>query len=88
MKRLEVSGTVRPIYGSLGVKRLQYSTSYLLQKTTVFNLYGVVGVIVSGPPYGKTVSASVTEGCSPLVGCSVCNQPRAKFFAQLKPNRA
>ena len=24
MKRLEVSGAVRPIYGSLGVKRLNY----------------------------------------------------------------
>ena len=29
MQRLEVSGAVRPIYGSLGVKRLiQYSNSY------------------------------------------------------------
>ena len=26
MQRLEVSGAVRPIYGSLGVKRLTYST--------------------------------------------------------------
>jgi len=48
-----------------------------------FYLDGVAGVTVSGPPCGKTVSASVTEDCSPLVRCSVCNQPRAKFFAQL-----
>ena len=27
MQRLEVSGAVRPIYGSLGVKRLIYSSS-------------------------------------------------------------
>jgi len=26
MQRLEVSGAVRPIYGSLGVKRLNYSS--------------------------------------------------------------
>jgi len=25
MQRLEVSGAVRPIYGSLGIKRLNYS---------------------------------------------------------------
>jgi len=28
MQRLEVSGAVRPIYGSLGVKRLVLSTHY------------------------------------------------------------
>jgi len=28
MQRLEVSGAVRPIYGSLGVKRLTYTTRH------------------------------------------------------------
>ena len=28
MQRLEVSGAVRPIYGSLGVKRLRVDTTY------------------------------------------------------------
>jgi len=28
MQRLEVSGAVRPIYGSLGVKRLRYENYY------------------------------------------------------------
>jgi len=28
MQRLEFSGAVRPIYGSLGVKRLTFSKSY------------------------------------------------------------
>jgi len=28
MQRLEISGAVRPIYGSLGVKRLRHKTGY------------------------------------------------------------
>jgi len=35
MKRLEVSGAVRPIYGSLGVKRLINVTIYK-SKSSVF----------------------------------------------------
>ena len=31
MQRLEVSGAVRPIYGSLGVKRLIYRNASLLE---------------------------------------------------------
>lgn len=34
-----------------------------------FYLDGVAGVIASGPPCGKTLSASVNESCSPLVRC-------------------
>ena len=30
MQRLEVSGAVRPIYGSLGVKRLIYKKGYCI----------------------------------------------------------
>jgi len=33
MQRLEVRGTVRPIYGSLGVKRLIYETNFTCTKT-------------------------------------------------------
>jgi len=32
MQRLEVSGTVRPIYGSLGVKRLMSHTGRMTEK--------------------------------------------------------
>jgi len=42
MQRLEVSGAVRPIYGSLGVKRLikglQYYTDNQANSVTVKNL--------------------------------------------------
>ena len=33
MQRLEVSGVVRPIYGSLGVKRLNYSFDHFVIRT-------------------------------------------------------
>ena len=33
MQRLEVSGAIRPIYGSLGVKRLIYCLDDFLRKT-------------------------------------------------------
>jgi len=36
MQRLEVSGAVRPIYGSLGVKRLILNSSYLSVKPFSF----------------------------------------------------
>ena len=35
MQRLEVSGAVRPIYGSLGVKRLNYLFVHML----VYNIH-------------------------------------------------
>ena len=35
MQRLEVSGAVRPIYGSLGVKRLMFYTYLHLQSTVI-----------------------------------------------------
>ena len=34
MQRLEVSGAVRPIYGSLGVKRLKQSLSFIIAPST------------------------------------------------------
>jgi len=36
MQRLEVSGAVRPIYGSLGVKRLQKVLTYSLEDGFAF----------------------------------------------------
>ena len=30
MQRLEISGAVRPIYGSLGVKRLRFNKNYVV----------------------------------------------------------
>jgi len=36
MERLEVSGEVRPIYGSLGVKRLVYENPQLFAKASLF----------------------------------------------------
>ena len=46
MQRLEVSGAVRPIYGSLGVKRLMNYTVLLYKRETV-------GInCVSHYPYG------------------------------------
>jgi len=38
MQRLEVSGAVRPIYGSLGVKRLNMSNVYHTSVFTPFSL--------------------------------------------------
>ena len=39
MQRLEVRGAVRPIYGSLGVKRLRYVTPRaLVVEEHIFNL--------------------------------------------------
>jgi len=37
MQRLEVSGAVRPIYGSLGVKRLTYNACHEPSVTDVSN---------------------------------------------------
>ena len=49
MRRLEVSGAVRPIYGSLGVKRLIHYPSNLLDgNNMLFHLY-MVGDIFFGP---------------------------------------
>jgi hypothetical protein len=39
MQRLEVSGAVRPIYGSLGVKRLINTSRSDFQKTSVYARY-------------------------------------------------
>ena len=36
MQRLEVSGAVRPIYGSLGVKRLMVETAMTHQQPLTF----------------------------------------------------
>ena len=36
MKRLEVSGDLRPIYGSLGVKRLVYENPQQFAKASLF----------------------------------------------------
>ena len=38
MQRLEVSGAVRPIYGSLGVKRLIYGLLAFLEKKCTGNI--------------------------------------------------
>jgi len=39
MQRLEVSGVVRPLYGSLGVKRLSRMESCLAVKNTQLSLF-------------------------------------------------
>ena len=42
MQRLEVSGAVRPIYGSLGVKRLIYDNiNNNFEETVEINLFSV-----------------------------------------------
>ena len=38
MQRLEVSGAVRPIYGSLGVKRLRVKIVHLVDRSELFKL--------------------------------------------------
>ena len=37
MPRLEVSGAVRPLYGSLGVKGLKHQTMHKAQRQTIAN---------------------------------------------------
>jgi len=54
MQRLEVSDAVRPIYGSLGVKRLKYLCSLLsltLDTWQAFCLLDVFSVIIQSAPY-------------------------------------
>ena len=60
MQRLEVSGAVRPIYGSLGVKRLRMGAAiFVLSHTPLFRVEKlfIVTLILSfhlrlGPPSG------------------------------------
>ena len=58
MQRLEVSGAVRPIYGSLGVKRLMFSpTLRLLSYSHLFHIPCVgfrISLIVLFRNAGKT----------------------------------
>ena len=52
MQRLEVSGAVRPIYGSLGVKRLKFSQRYCwsLKYSGMWRLAGwLISEVLKGP---------------------------------------
>ena len=56
MQRLEVSGAVRPIYVSLGVKRLRQIGLILMylptkQQGIIFFLCGAAGQVLPRPPY-------------------------------------
>ena len=42
MKRLEVSGAVRPIYGSLGVKRLISTLGFTTDFLHSYNMFSVL----------------------------------------------
>ena len=63
MQRLEVSGAVRPIYGSLGVKRLSFnfSVSIYLERCSVILYTAWCGVYVATFRDKRRVPSSVVK---------------------------
>ena len=77
MQRLEVSGAVRPIYGSLGVKRLT-SVPSVCSLGGVFPFVG--GVFVGLAPCGKEEDIQPQPPYSPdLSPCDFFLFPKLKF---------
>jgi len=72
MQRLVVSGAVRPIYGSLGVKRLKYETRR--------NLYSLAKQLLA--PQGRFCPMKITvSGCKGLgLFCEAKTDARTKIF--------
>ena len=64
MQRLEVSGAVRPIYGSLGVKRLTIQHTVCLTPTAKYTLTPYCGLdyIISFPVLTINTAQHMSQG--------------------------